>query len=698
MGYILKITGGRDTGEEFILISGENLVGRSHLSHVRVYNEDVSGKHFILDISGKGVTLRNLSRNGTFLDGVLLHGTAEIQPGQKIKAGNTLVFTLLERPDAGNASPGVESEETSITKFVSDVGRPDGEEDEFATSVTKFAASVGENATEEGTETGERASATKVSSESPEKDAFTGVQESGEETSVTKFASGAPEEALHGNARESGEETSVTKFASGVPEETVRGNARESGEETSVTNFAAVRNGDATRAVGTAGGQKTDYGAESETPFGRKTGTTSGGTSAAIKTGFDEAPVDETPFASKADGFEAGPGEGESLDDAGEENHEFGEEADNADVNQTHVMQTRMASQEEMEFIKKQMRKQQQSRLFLRFLMFSLLAVGLGIIWIMKMPHKEAQLSWPQEVRGKEINYLTKYVPVWGGYEKGAFQLYCPQWPHMQVLEEGDRCTVHTFLGKEADVPLELIIRRVASEEHLYESHEKALKRIKEQYSSSSDEGTFNFTSTVLKVFLVADEGPAGNGIPCDIITYQRDMGSSSWYGIMRFFRCGVYDYTFRVEVPTSEKLRAHSILHEDSFLSIHPNFVRSHWEGDDKYIRGDVERMMLQIEDDLNNHNSPLQNADLERGIKSILAQTRYNSQREAFDRAMKLLLGLREKQEYWYDNMRIRWLRADKDRLEAEKLRIRNESQAIFSLVGDKRRFDILRDYWGQ
>ena len=61
MSFLLKITAGKDAGSEFTLHSGKNMVGRSRSSDVRVFNEDVSGKHFSIEIENGVATLQNIS-------------------------------------------------------------------------------------------------------------------------------------------------------------------------------------------------------------------------------------------------------------------------------------------------------------------------------------------------------------------------------------------------------------------------------------------------------------------------------------------------------------------------------------------------------------------------------------------------------------------------------------------------------------
>ena len=55
-----------------------------------------------------------------------------------------------------------------------------------------------------------------------------------------------------------------------------------------------------------------------------------------------------------------------------------------------------------------------------------------------------------------------------------------------------------------------------------------------------------------------------------------------------------------------------------------------------------------------------------------------------------------LRDRQQQWYNGQKIRWLSAVRENNMAEKMKVRNDCEAVFSVVGDKRRYDILRDHW--
>ncbi|MEG1979461.1 MAG: hypothetical protein RR060_01985, partial [Victivallaceae bacterium] len=369
------------------------------------------------------------------------------------------------------------------------------------------------------------------------------------------------------------------------------------------------------------------------------------------------------------------------------------DDSEKTNANETQVVKTRMASLDEMNFIKNQIKKSQQKRLFLKFLLFVVLVVLLGLVWMMRRANNETDLSWPHKVvDGKEVYF--EEVSSWLGYEEGGFSLYFPACEKNNITQDDNTISVTTYLGRNQDVPLSLILQREESLDFVYESRENAIQAALKRLTETAD-GIFNFESMSIKSFLSPLDGDAGNGVQCDNIFYQRDK-DISWFGILRFFRSGKYNYMLRVEVPASEKQRAMNILGHETFLFLSAQFVQSHWEGSDRYMKLDVPRALVSVKDELMNRDSAMMYAKLEIDLKSILAQCTYNEQNEHYSEAMDLLIILREKQQNWYKAQRVNWASASCENNSAKKRMIRSECEAVFSLVGDKRQYDILRDYW--
>jgi hypothetical protein len=231
------------------------------------------------------------------------------------------------------------------------------------------------------------------------------------------------------------------------------------------------------------------------------------------------------------------------------------------------------------------------------------------------------------------------------------------------------------------------------SDEFVYEKRSVALQNSLRRLAEGKKE-LFNFDNSPTTEFLLPSYNEKENGVLVDKLAYQRDAGRS-FFGVLRFFRNGRVNYIVRAEVPVGEKLRALPILNSDTFLVLNIAFVRRHWEGNDQYTKGDISRTIIGLRDELQ-RNSPMQYPHLEREIKSVLAQALYEKNRNIYEEAESLLLNLREKQQHWYNSQKIRWISAVRENNSAEKFKIKNDCEAVFSVDGDKRRYDILREHW--
>jgi DNA-binding winged helix-turn-helix (wHTH) protein len=99
-------------GEELPLHEGVNVLGRDASCDVQIDDPTVSRSHATITLGKTSTTIEDLaSKNGTFLDGVQLTGTAPLAEGQTIVLGDArLVFrrastsastvSVMQKPDA----------------------------------------------------------------------------------------------------------------------------------------------------------------------------------------------------------------------------------------------------------------------------------------------------------------------------------------------------------------------------------------------------------------------------------------------------------------------------------------------------------------------------------------------------------------------------------------------------------------------
>ena len=661
MIFYIKNENGRDAGKIHKLVEGENLAGRSRAAQIRLLQDDVSGRQCIITLDEKNekVTIKNISSYGTKVNGTPLGVLPlELAVNDVIEVGKTLKLTFAKseaEPDAGFDPAGEEYPEQDAMSYTFFLGE---------TQMLQSKKSMPPD-----TPNGSKPS---TGTSSPEYDT------SDSETDITAFMKSSVDTPAPQPSSQPPPSPAPGQQTNQIPEE------HGENETLPVTDEKSS-------------GTENDTASLEETAFLPPDDEDDNEEEEASHNITDP---NETEFTKlEQDNFFA------AKDDSAPHTAFFDDDEEEDKANQTHanetmLAQTRMASMDEINFIKSQIKKQQQSRLFFKFMLFILIAVLLGVVWILRAPQHEKTPAWPTKQGG---GFSTGSIEVFNkGYAQGGFDIYYPMWeiPGFTEVDTNspDLITIKTRLGKKADVPLTITLQRETSNNFVYETREDAIQNAQNRLREDKN-NIFNFDRSNIRTFLVANNGEGENGIVCDTTEYQRQDASKSYYGVMRFFRHANTNYILRAETPVEERLRVKPLLMSDTFMTVHINFVRRHWEGDDEYRKGaNAVQQMEWIKPELN-RNSPMQMPRLEIAIKSILAQALYSNDRTVYSEAMDLLLTLRSNQQRWYKMQKVKWFsasRKSKAQNTPEKLKIRNESEAVFTIKEDKRNNDIQRGIW--
>jgi len=93
-------------GREFLLVEGENLIGRGRDCQVRIASPRVSRHHARIVVAGGVATAEDLrSKNGTFIDAKRLEGPAALKGGEQLCVGKA-VLVFFSAPDAASTETG----------------------------------------------------------------------------------------------------------------------------------------------------------------------------------------------------------------------------------------------------------------------------------------------------------------------------------------------------------------------------------------------------------------------------------------------------------------------------------------------------------------------------------------------------------------------------------------------------------------
>ncbi len=118
----LRVVQGRPAGKTLVFAAGDYYFGRGAECHVRPNSEWVSRQHCLLRVCADSAWLRDLgSRNGTLVNGALLHEEYRLCQGDQVQVG-PLVFEI--QLDMDNATPD-ETIPATVGSFASDeLGTP----------------------------------------------------------------------------------------------------------------------------------------------------------------------------------------------------------------------------------------------------------------------------------------------------------------------------------------------------------------------------------------------------------------------------------------------------------------------------------------------------------------------------------------------------------------------------------------------
>ena len=93
--HILEVKSGKYKGKRLKLTDKEVLIGRDEDCGIRIGSSEVSRHHCALVPRDAGVLVRDIeSRNGTFIDGVPIHGEQLLMPGATLTVG-PMTFQLV---------------------------------------------------------------------------------------------------------------------------------------------------------------------------------------------------------------------------------------------------------------------------------------------------------------------------------------------------------------------------------------------------------------------------------------------------------------------------------------------------------------------------------------------------------------------------------------------------------------------------
>lgn len=345
----------------------------------------------------------------------------------------------------------------------------------------------------------------------------------------------------------------------------------------------------------------------------------------------------------------------------------------------TRAMQTRVASPEEIDYLKVVEQKHIRQRLMMIIGAVFLVAV-LAIIFRPQPKPPEDSIKWPKNEEGK---FLDAFVPApSGGYKDGGFDINAPGNPGWKSSGIPGGLLIQCRIGRKLDVPLQITLQEELDPRFLSMTREKAIEDLVQHLSESG--GRWNFDRPSSTINFVGKE----NGIPYATATYEREE-DGSWFGVLTAFLHGQRRFSVRAEVPLRDKLRAENILF---FKYVDPSipFVRAHWEGMSDPPPASVDEMLSRARAELQ-RSAPATWTELETLLRAVLTKAVLSEDKDAHDEALQLLISLREKEALWFNSQRLAKSAAKVQGSTPRARRVTESTKAVFSNINDQRYYDV-------
>lgn len=343
------------------------------------------------------------------------------------------------------------------------------------------------------------------------------------------------------------------------------------------------------------------------------------------------------------------------------------------DSNATIAIQTRIASDEEMDEIRRLYRGRRIKRvisIIVPSILFFAAAVG---VWIWFRPKTEAFVSWPQDATGRSMErdvliapYLAMTVP-----DSSACR-----------VEKGDgNIEIATFAGIQHDVPMHFQAITSVDTNSLTMGRERAFdgwlrnRRV--------EDSSFNPSTDRRRMWICTS---SGNGVLVNYVTYTRRIGEEDWYGYLLYLRFEDTTHVVFAEVLLKDRWRADPLLKGDldSFMIFAPVRANEAWEGYDSIRPGDSPESDMDQAERYFSPDGKLAAAYWDAvwyRVRSALVKAKRGGTDNVLDRARKLLVRMRTAQSDWYAEQRNAWNQADRIGDEKTKQALQASAEAAFS-----------------
>ncbi|NLF62537.1 MAG: hypothetical protein GX574_15460 [Lentisphaerae bacterium] len=354
--------------------------------------------------------------------------------------------------------------------------------------------------------------------------------------------------------------------------------------------------------------------------------------------------------------------------------------------NETIAMETRMASPEELEYLRGSHERRKIRRVGgWIFAAAFLAAVLAGVYFFFFHRPPEKYVSWPVDESGEE---LAKVVQMDDCPYQNDLDIKYPDVPGATVDKAPGKITVRTALGKYYDVPLRLILEYFQDKKSLITGRTASLEAWMADKTTGSENWNFDLIQPVAFY-------QHAHGIPYLCVPYSRTEDNESYVGYAVQMRMADWTFILMKEIPTRDRWRAEWFIQEVSFFRFSKRFLMEHWEGTDDFPTGQPAAIVAEAKA-LLRRRSPTVWYKSEYLLRGALCQAQGTEDKQSVAAALELLNELRTSQIEYFNQQKITYLLAKNNRNKAEMKKISVDMRAVFSSEEDFRFYKIRQDKW--
>lgn len=353
---------------------------------------------------------------------------------------------------------------------------------------------------------------------------------------------------------------------------------------------------------------------------------------------------------------------------------------------ETIAMQTRIASTEELEFLKEKHQKQRNKKYFVWSFIGVLLVAGLITLYWTKIHHEpETFITWPVDQDGNEL----PAVQVFPYTADVKFRDICVISPKDSIIKQSPgKIEIETRLGKYRDVPLNIFFECYEDSSSLLKNRETVLADwMKCKKGDGFDFGAIKDIRFYMK----------NHGIPFLSVPYRRTINNESWSGYALLIRYGRWCFFQMKEVPKREFRRTEIFVRDYALLGFTTSLLNKHWEGMEELADGTVEENVTEAVN-LLEKDAPSNWGEIHNLLRSALCKiyNYHNGDHKLKMETLNALVKFRSEQVKWYNMKRVALKDAELRDARDEIIQIKKDAKSAFSSPEDLRHHNMRKDKW--